>query len=139
MAGLNAVWDAMVQGRLRKGKGNKSHSRGRKVLTARRHTSKELSVQRWCDRSPSFIAGVFVLTNTDRAGRVHSMRERIFCFFSELDPTLLCSVLVVSTGSRLQDYGPCRAPTIPTTFLQSRSPSQALNTGLLNHSLQVEP
>lgn len=42
--GLNIVHDVTVQVRLRKRKGNKSYSYGRKVLAASRHMSKELSV-----------------------------------------------------------------------------------------------
>lgn len=44
LAGLNIVHEVMVQVRLRKRKVNKSHSHGRKVLTASRNMSKELFV-----------------------------------------------------------------------------------------------
>lgn len=44
LAGLNVMHGVTVQVRLRKGKGNKSHSYGRKVLAASRNMSKELSV-----------------------------------------------------------------------------------------------
>lgn len=44
LAGLNIVHEVIVQVRLRKRRGNKSHSHGRKVLTASRNMSKELFV-----------------------------------------------------------------------------------------------
>lgn len=47
LAGLNILHEAMVQVRLRKRKGNKSHSHGRKALTTSRSMSKELCLKAW--------------------------------------------------------------------------------------------
>lgn len=136
LAGLNIVHEVMVQVRLRKRKGNKSHSHERKVLTPSRNmsgSSRFKGMKRLCNyktlvtkKRTCFILFLFCYQCWLKPMRRALARKRrfsalFFKTFLELGHALLYSVFPTSAGFSLQECGTSWAPTIPTVFSQSRS------------------
>lgn len=137
LARLNVVHKVMVQVRLRKRKGNKSHSHGRKCSLTAGICLGALCLKAWrgcaiirpllLQKRICFILYLFCFQcwlKPTRRGLAWKRRfsAGVFKTFLELGHALLCSVFPMSAGFFLHGYGPSWAPTIPTVFSQSRSP-----------------
>lgn len=131
LAGLNILHEAMVQVRLRKRKGNKSHSHGRKALTTSRSMSKELCLKAWrgcaitrpllLNKRIWFILYLFCYQGWLKPTRKDLPWKKTFSagFFSRPFwswAILLYSVFPMDAGFSLQEYSTSWTPTIPTVF-----------------------